>query len=322
MWHDWFYAAAAALWMAALVNLLVAGLRLVHADESRGQLKRDLSLLELAYVAGGPGRVAVTVLARMKQEGRLMLRIDGTAGVPVVTADVVDEVERAVLEVANVPGGRKLVHVAARTADSWAVRKIGNRLEAEGLVIPGSVLRHYRWAWRVVWGTTILPLPLTVYGLVVALLDDASWWPLWPVGLAMPVLGSIVFVCSDSKGGRTPPSPVSNSVRIKLRQLRSQAHRPSRKAPDALTALALTALGGVALSGLKAAQDPELLKAATAQGWDSHGAAPGGDGGVGVGGAWSGDWASAGDASGCGGSSAGCGGGGGGGCGGGCGGGL
>ncbi|MGI5479448.1 TIGR04222 domain-containing membrane protein [Streptomyces lavendofoliae] len=152
MWRDWFYAAAAALWLVALVNLLVAGLRLVNADESRGHLKRDLSLLELAYVAGGPGRVAATVLARMKHEGQLTLGIDGTAWVPVETAGVVDEVERAALEVANVPGRRKLAYVAARTADSWPVRKIGYRLEAEGLVIPRSVLRRYRWTWRVVWG--------------------------------------------------------------------------------------------------------------------------------------------------------------------------
>ncbi|RST16540.1 TIGR04222 domain-containing membrane protein, partial [Streptomyces sp. WAC05374] len=292
MWSEKFYAAAAVLLGAAMVYRLVASLRRIGAEEGGGGLSRDVSLLELAFLAGGPGRVAGTVLVRMKREGRATVTADGLVTVHADLAAAADDVERACVAAAGVSRQEHLRRLLARTATSQAVQAIGDRLEAEGLLIHRKVLRHYVWSWRVWYAATVLPLALTAYGFVVALLDDGSWWPGWGWGLFLSGMGGLGLLLSEHRGGRVAPGRVPWRVLTRLGALRREAGGPGAVAPDAMTALAMTALGAVALNGMDAAQDPELLEASAAHGWSVTGGSSG-DGGAGVGSAWCGsvdDW--------------------------------
>ena len=110
--------------------------------------------MEIAFLAGGPARVADAAIAALYEDGRLA--IGGPGVVTVRQAVARDQVEQAVLDtLARTPGGA-LAMLRAGTMRSAAVQQIGDRLEARGLMrirgAPGSgggwPARRWRRAWR------------------------------------------------------------------------------------------------------------------------------------------------------------------------------
>lgn len=93
---------------------------------------RPLSLYEVAYLCGGPERVALTAVVTMCQDGRV--KISPARHRIVVTRDEADHpVERAVLDAAPWPG-MGLSFVLDEVADSEAVQSAGDELRRRGLL--------------------------------------------------------------------------------------------------------------------------------------------------------------------------------------------
>ena len=93
---------------------------------------RVLSLYEVAYLCGGPGRVALTAVVTMHQDGRV--KISPARHRVVITRDEASHpVERAVLDAAPWPG-MGLRFVLDEVADSAAVHSAEDQLRRRGLL--------------------------------------------------------------------------------------------------------------------------------------------------------------------------------------------
>ena len=93
---------------------------------------RGLSLYEVAYLCGGPRRVALTAVVTMHQDGRV--KISPARHRVVATRDEASHpVERAVLDAAPWPG-MGLRFVLEEVADSAAVRSAEDELRRRGLL--------------------------------------------------------------------------------------------------------------------------------------------------------------------------------------------
>ncbi|MDT9682455.1 TIGR04222 domain-containing membrane protein [Streptomyces sp. TRM76323] len=311
MLHERIYLAALILTTGAIGYRLAAAARIAAALKGGVKVREDLSAEELAFLAGGPRRVVTTVLFRMKREGRLSVAEDGTVTLhdDLYAADTTDGIEKALVEAAGVSRAERLGKLVGRAATSRAVRSVGDRLRAEGLLVAPSLRGGQHRARRLLWWSAALPVTLTVYELTVG--APHRWW----AGLALSVVAAVPARLIRPVGTQVP-----YRVQSQLDTLRAEhgCLAPSRPT-DALTTLAATPLGAVALDGLAASRDPALRELVTPETWKAR-QSPYGDG---TGAAWSGayaDWGAFGDAGACGGGDAGgggCGGGGGGGCGGG-----
>ncbi|MEW2354132.1 TIGR04222 domain-containing membrane protein [Spirillospora sp. NPDC029432] len=97
----------------------------------------ELDHYEIAYLCGGPARVAMVALLALHRDGRLRIWA-ARHRLSVVRREPRDAVETAAFEA--VPGKGALLGAALKEiAGSAAVREIGRRLRAEGL-LPGSRL--------------------------------------------------------------------------------------------------------------------------------------------------------------------------------------
>ncbi|WP_116451087.1 TIGR04222 domain-containing membrane protein [Blastococcus litoris] len=101
----------------------------------------DLDLYDVAYLAGGPGRLVDTAVIALLGTGRLRLRCPGQ----LVTADLARRhpVEAAVLDAVGPTGHRSVDTVQWRLADDDRVATVGRRLQALGLLgRAGALARH------------------------------------------------------------------------------------------------------------------------------------------------------------------------------------
>ncbi|MGW4894546.1 TIGR04222 domain-containing membrane protein [Kitasatospora sp. NPDC004240] len=303
-----------------------------------GSLKRDLSLLEVAFLAGGPARVVDTVLVGMEQEGRVVI---SRAGLVTVTGtDSEHPVEREVIAATGASRSRDLAGLRAAVAGGTAVQGIGDRLEAEGMLISRTLRERHRRARLLVIVAPVVPAAVLALSLVLPAVDDTSDRPLWGAGLALVLVSGFI---AGIRFARPKRDRVPLWVRRTVTGFRdSGAERQPHLTPEVMGAAGLTALGLVAVVGVSEVADPELKDALlTAPAFTARQAQDrtGGDGGVGAGWCGSGgggDAGSGGDSGGdsgcgasacggaggssgggCGGGSSGCGGGGCGGCGGG-----
>ncbi|MFJ8691992.1 TIGR04222 domain-containing membrane protein [Streptomyces roseolilacinus] len=310
MSYEGFYLAALILTTGATGYRLAVAARITAALRSDGPVREDLSAEEMAFLAGGPRRVVATALFRMKGEGRLSVAEDGTVTLhdDAYAAGVRGGIEKALVEAAGVSRTERLGKLVARAATSRAVRSVDDRLQAEGLLTAASLRRVQQRAGRLLWWAAALPTTLTLYELTAG--TPQRWW----AGLALSAVAAV-----PAKLIRPAAARVPYRVRRKLDALRAARVRPAPCRPaDALTVLAGTPLGAVALDGLAASRDPELRALVTPESWKAR-QSPYGDG---TGAALSGtlaDWGFSADGGACGGDAGGAGGcgGGGGGCGGG-----
>lgn len=107
-------------------------------DHARGPYgKPELSLYEVAFLAGGPHRVSTLTLVSMHRARRLLLA--RTGWVTVVDPEGEDDVERSLIEAIG-PGGQSPIATARRAAASTeAVRALSGRLVVSGLAVPEAI---------------------------------------------------------------------------------------------------------------------------------------------------------------------------------------
>ncbi|MGX1853791.1 TIGR04222 domain-containing membrane protein [Streptomyces sp. NBC_01456] len=115
-----------------------------------------LTLYEMAYLSGGPHRLADVVLVLMAQKRRLLLADTGWATVvdPVGT----DAVERAALTAIGPEGQRRIPAVRDALVSDEAVRRVADRLETQGLAQPAAVRPGIGSAVRLVQGAALVVL--------------------------------------------------------------------------------------------------------------------------------------------------------------------
>lgn len=92
----------------------------------------DLDLYEVAYLCGGPGRVALTAVVTMRQDRRIKIS-PARHRIEVTRDEASHPVERAVLDAAPWPG-MGLRFVLDEVAGSAAVRSAGDELRRRGLL--------------------------------------------------------------------------------------------------------------------------------------------------------------------------------------------
>ncbi|WP_086697240.1 TIGR04222 domain-containing membrane protein [Streptomyces tricolor] len=291
--------AALVLTAGAIGYRLVVAVRIAVMLRADVTVREDLSAEELAFLAGGPRRAVVTVLFRMAGQGRLSVAEDGTVTVRDggYAPDAAAGIEKALVVAAGVSRSERAGKLVAEAAASRAVRSVGERLQAEGLLIAPSLRRGQFRARRLLWWAAALAPALTVWDLTAGTRE--RWW----AGVALSALATATATLVKPAQDRAP-----YRVRSLLDTLRAEPDRPAPwRPPGALTALAVTPVGAVALGGLAASREPVLGALITPETWRAGDPAHGGDSGGGWG--TSADWGSCGYAGGCGA------GGGGGGCG-------
>ncbi|WP_405408140.1 TIGR04222 domain-containing membrane protein [Streptomyces decoyicus] len=172
MWLLFFLiaSAAAVLSCALLCRAALSAARTTRpAPEASSEAVRDpadaghrpgLTLYEMAYLSGGPHRLADLVLVLMAQQRRLLLADTGWA--TVVDPVGKDAVERATLSAIGPEGQRRIPAIRDALAGDDAVREVADRLVTDGLAMPAAARPGIATAVRLVQGAALLvPLSAT-----------------------------------------------------------------------------------------------------------------------------------------------------------------
>ncbi|MFJ7204501.1 TIGR04222 domain-containing membrane protein [Streptomyces sp. NPDC098789] len=125
----------------------------------------ELNLYEVAYLAGGPRRVAELTLLSMERQRRLLLTRTGWATVldPVGR----DPLERSVLDAFGPDGQSPVESVRTAVAAHEAVRALADRLGAAGLALPEEARAGIASGVEAVRGASALVLVMAAASLVV-----------------------------------------------------------------------------------------------------------------------------------------------------------
>lgn len=118
--------------------------------------RSGLTLYEMAYLSGGPHRLADVVLVLMAQQRRLLLAHTGWA--TVVDPVGQDAVERATLTAIGPEGQRPIPAVREALVADDAVRAVADRLVSDGLALPAAARPGIRSAVRQVRAAALLVL--------------------------------------------------------------------------------------------------------------------------------------------------------------------
>ncbi|MGW0732727.1 TIGR04222 domain-containing membrane protein [Streptomyces sp. NPDC002851] len=281
--------------------------------------------LEAAFLAGGPGRVADTVLATMHHDGRLAIAAPGVAGVRHPVAH--HPVEQAVLDAhAAAPNGA-LHWLRIGVMRSPAVQGLGDSLAERGLLSRPDVLRRLRrWAGTQI-AVSFVCLPVSIVLTVVQFSSYTGFEFEFPLvlkvfpGIIMGVIvGAICLNLAKSRQTRAGQAALRHftalgdpSSTAYLVALNGPKQVPDREARRQLKAASRFRVGAPAARTSPTSSDPGLILLASGEtSWCG-----GGSGGSSCGGSSCGGSSNCGG-SGCGGGSGGgggssCGGGGGGG---------
>ncbi|MEU7202637.1 TIGR04222 domain-containing membrane protein [Streptomyces sp. NPDC045470] len=225
---------------ASALLLVVRTVRIVRAAP-RPKYRRasPYELWEIAFLAGGPARVADAAIAGMHQDGRLA--VGGPGVVSVRQSVAYDPVETAVLDsLARTPDG-SLDTLRRHVMRAPAVQAIGDRLAKRGL------LRHPRagrpWRLLAAWQTGIcavglvLVLLLTLTGAI-----GGKGVPFVIQVLPAAILGTVTgLVCRKALGRRV--TPVGATA---VRTFRT-VHKADLVSAPTQSAALVVALGGTAL---------------------------------------------------------------------------
>ncbi|MDF9816261.1 uncharacterized protein (TIGR04222 family) [Streptomyces sp. SPB162] len=200
-----------------------------------GEAPRDP--LETAFLAGGPGRVADTVIAAMHGDGRITVTTPGQ--LTVIRPVAQNPVEVALLEACGAEWGGGLRQVRTAVLIGPAVQSIGDRLARRGLFFQPEV--HSRWQ-------RVSTLHKTVWFLLL-FLSLAEVMPHLLVGSGLPLVlrvlpvlavGLLVLLtCSAPRGRLTPAGRrVLHGLRVSHRPLRTPRPAAATSDPVLLFALA------------------------------------------------------------------------------------
>ncbi|MGW7615248.1 TIGR04222 domain-containing membrane protein [Streptomyces antimycoticus] len=127
--------------------VLITGTVRARRGEAVGPVDaRAYDLLEAAFLAGGPGRTADTVISAMYTEGRLAIGDPGVVSVrqPIARGPVEEDLLRLC---AGSPHGA-LKWLRRELMRSASVQAIGDRLAGRGLMVRPDALRFWRRAAR------------------------------------------------------------------------------------------------------------------------------------------------------------------------------
>ncbi|MFC9234361.1 TIGR04222 domain-containing membrane protein [Streptomyces decoyicus] len=256
MWLLFFLiaSAAAVLSCALLCRAAVAAARTTRQapdaglaavpDPADGGHRPGLTLYEMAYLSGGPHRLADLVLVLMAQQRRLLLADTGWA--TVVDPVGKDAVERATLSAIGPEGQRRIPAIRDALAGDDAVREVADRLVTDGLALPAAARPGIATAVRLVQGAALL-VPLSAAASYGTAPSGADHGPLlaW---FALP----LIVTLGTWAVARFELHPYSDwATQAGERQLPSTSDSPT--APASLTSFALR--GPVALT------DPTLRAA-------------------------------------------------------------
>ncbi|MFI2238541.1 TIGR04222 domain-containing membrane protein [Streptomyces chrestomyceticus] len=225
---------------ASALLLVVRTVRIVRsAPRPKHRRASTYELWEIAFLAGGPGRVADAATAGMHQDGRLA--VGGPGVVSVRQSVAYDPVETAVLDsLARTPDG-SLDTLRRHVMRAPAVQAIGDRLAKRGL------MRHPRagrpWRLLAAWQTGIcavglvLALLLTLTGVV-----GGKGAPFVVQVLPAAVLGIVTgVVCRKKLGRRVTPAGAAA-----VRTYRT-VHKADLVSASTQSAALIVALGSTAL---------------------------------------------------------------------------
>ncbi|WP_234440493.1 TIGR04222 domain-containing membrane protein [Streptomyces rimosus] len=227
---------------ASSLLLVVRTVRVVRATpRPKRRRTAEYELWEIAFLAGGPARVADAAIAGMHQDGRLA--VGGPGVVSVRQAVAYDPVETAVLDsLARTPDGA-LDTLRRHVMRAPAVQAVGDRLAERGL------MRHPRtgrpWRLYAAWQTGIC-----VAGFALVLLFTVTGAITGPDGavpfvvriLPAALLGTVAGgMCRKVLGRRVTRAGVSA-----VRTFRT-AHKADLVSDATQSAALLVALGSTAL---------------------------------------------------------------------------
>ncbi|CAM5388733.1 TIGR04222 domain-containing membrane protein [Streptomyces narbonensis] len=149
--------------------------------------EHELTVLEAAYLAGGPLRVTDLTLVTMHRERRLLLAHTGWATVVDGATGSRDEWERAVLGAIG-PGGQcPIPAVRPAVAGADAVRSLGQALVDRGLAVSEVGRREVAAGVRAVRAAFLLSLAL---GTAAALLVPGAERTLVVAAFSLPLVAS------------------------------------------------------------------------------------------------------------------------------------
>ncbi|MCQ8195392.1 TIGR04222 domain-containing membrane protein [Streptomyces rugosispiralis] len=298
--------------------VLIVGTVRARRKEAPGTVyARAHDLLEAAFLAGGPGRVADTVISAMYADGRLAI---GDPGVVSVRQPVAHgPVEEELLRLCAISPHGALKWLRRELMRTPAVQAIGDQLAGRGLMVRPDALRFWRGLARLQVG---LCFAGTFLGIAMAInITDSDELPLIlkiaPALFTGFLVGGICAAAGKRRmtaAGQRALATYRRESGVGLRRARSIG-QPA--AVPAAVVVALTGAAALADDPLLRAQLLDAQKVPTTSGasadsgsWGSSGTSDSG------GGSWCGGGGGGGGGSGCGGSSCGgssCGGGGGGG---------
>ncbi|WP_442807281.1 TIGR04222 domain-containing membrane protein [Streptomyces sp. NBC_01294] len=247
------YVAAAGL----MAHVIVASRRARHprpsAPAARAAPALGNALFEAAFLAGGPRRVAHTVLVAMQRDGRLHISRDGNVTrVPGAPRNAVEGQFVGALGRGGVVTAERLCRLVMR---SRAVRDIGTTLVRAGLLVEPTVLARIVRRRRIV--AALLPV-LVVSGFPAA--GDHTARALTPAGLLVLLsIAVIVFLVRTSKR------------RLWCTTAGAERLASLRRAPSAALPGTEPVLAGVALLGVGQLSDPELEAAVVGHGRSDRG---------------------------------------------------
>ncbi|SDL76943.1 TIGR04222 domain-containing membrane protein [Streptomyces wuyuanensis] len=219
-------------------------------DQARGPHgKRQLSLYEAAFLAGGPHRVTTLTLVSMHRARRLLLA--HTGWVTVVDPEGEDDLERSLIDAIG-PGGQSPIATARRAAESTeAVRALSERLVVSGLAVPEAIRSGLAGAMRAVRAAAAFTVALAAVALLVLPHEPGSRGTV-AVWFALPLvltLGCLVIARVEVHPYTRWASPAG---RLRLRGLVDG--RDGSGPPDGEPGF----LTDVAVNGVRALDDPAL----------------------------------------------------------------
>ncbi|MFI1397025.1 TIGR04222 domain-containing membrane protein [Streptomyces sp. NPDC020681] len=245
-------------WAAAglsCARLCIASVASARPTRPAPAAKRELSLYEAAFLAGGPQRVTELTLVSMHRRRMLLLAHTGWA--TVVDPDGEDELERSVIGAIGPAGQARIAAVRAAASAADAVRTLADRLVHAGLAVPDAARTNVASAVRTVQAATVLTLALAATALLMLPQDHASRGPVlaWFVLPLVLTLGSLAIARIEVHPYARWASPDGQRL---LGTLADHGHGGER-----------AVLTAVAVRGVGALDDPQL-RAALASGRTAH----------------------------------------------------
>ncbi|GAA1289577.1 hypothetical protein Psi02_16980 [Planotetraspora silvatica] len=217
-----------------------------------GFSRDDLTHYELAYLAGGPRRVINTAIALLVD--RELVRVARGGRVTVVAGAVppADEVERAVLDLAAVPGGRSASEIRHEVARAPAMTDLKLRLIATGLLLPDGALNGPHATNTRLGRLVVLAFAVTAVSVVVPIAGLLPWSPLAVGAVLVAGVTAVSGLRAHRRYARALPSLLTRSGRDALQAAQT---RNARTRVEPISIMADTAVytglaGGVALYGL------------------------------------------------------------------------